>query len=136
LDKAVSSTEEHSRHIVPLRTYLAVAAALLLLTAITVTVSYVPLGGYNVLVALTIAAFKASLVALFFMHLKYDRKIYLVIFVIAVTFLAVFIVFTMFDTLHRDDIYEITDGPIEENAIIYDKPVSDSTAPGSKSAPD
>jgi hypothetical protein len=70
------------------------------------------------------------------MHLKYDHKIYLVIFVIAVTFLAVFIVFTMFDTLHRDDIYEITDGPIEENAIIYDKPVSDSVAPGSESAPD
>jgi cytochrome c oxidase subunit 4 len=67
-----------------------------------------------------IASFKGSLVALYFMHLKYDNKLYLSIFLISLLFLAVFIVFTMFDTLNRGDIYEERGKPIQENAIIYE----------------
>jgi cytochrome c oxidase subunit 4 len=94
-------------HIVPLQVYLGVALGLLLMTVVTVAVSYVPLGGLNVVVALSIAAFKAALVALFFMHLKYDRKIYAIIFLGAVLFLALFIIFTMFDTMYRDPVPEV-----------------------------
>lgn len=55
--------------------YYVVFGALMVLTAVTVLVSTVHLGGMgNVAVALVIAALKASLVALFFMHLKYDGK--------------------------------------------------------------
>ena len=54
--------------------YLAVFGALLLLTAVTVAVSYLPLPtAGTVTLALAIAATKASLVAMFFMHLKSER---------------------------------------------------------------
>ncbi len=55
------------------RTGIAVFVALLLLTVVTVLVSYVDLGLWNAVVALLIASVKASLVALFFMHLKGER---------------------------------------------------------------
>ncbi|MCH8027221.1 MAG: cytochrome C oxidase subunit IV family protein, partial [candidate division Zixibacteria bacterium] len=59
-------------HILPLRIYLGVAGALLLLTAFTTMVAREDFGSWNLIVALSIAATKATLVALFFMHLKYD----------------------------------------------------------------
>src|SRR5438128_10888786 len=52
------------------RLYVAVFAALLVLTVATVSVSYVDLGPLSVVVALTIAFTKALLVVLFFMHLR------------------------------------------------------------------
>lgn len=106
-------------HIVPLGTYLSVAAALMVLTVITVLVAKVDLGGWNVVVALLVAGFKASLVALFFMHLLYDKKIYLLILLTSVLFLVLFMSFTMFDTMTRDQIYEIKAGEINKKAIIY-----------------
>lgn len=125
------SPSSHGNHILPLETYLAVAGALLVLTAVTVAVSFVHFGAWNLVVAMAIAATKAILVALFFMHLKYDNKIYLAVFAGSVLFLALFIVFTMFDTMRRSDIYEIVNKPIKPNAIIYDRSASDSTsAPG------
>lgn len=110
----------HSHHVVPLRVYLAVGGALFILTIVTIAVSLVPLGGWNVVVALGVASIKASLVALIFMHLLYDKKIFLIIFVAAIVFLAVFIIFTLFDTLHRDSIDDITAQPIRKDAVIYD----------------
>jgi len=68
--------DEHKVHITPIRTYVMVALMLMILTAITVTVSFIDLGPYNVSVALLIASIKALLVAFFFMHLFYDNKIY------------------------------------------------------------
>ncbi|MBI5267625.1 MAG: cytochrome C oxidase subunit IV family protein, partial [candidate division Zixibacteria bacterium] len=49
-----------------------------------------------------VAAVKATLVLLFFMHLKYDNKLYAFAFLISIAFLAVFITFTLLDTLYRD----------------------------------
>jgi hypothetical protein len=54
------------------------------------------------------------------MHLLYDKKIFLVIFMVAIVFLAIFIILTMFDTMHRDDIYEFKAEPIQKNAAMYD----------------
>lgn len=120
-------SKSHS-HILPLKTYLSVGAALLALTAITVGVSFIPLGGFNVVVALSIAFVKALLVALFFMHLLYDKKIYMIIFAVAILFLALFITFTMFDTMRRGDIDVMQAAPIEKDAVIYKELGSDSTA--------
>ena len=114
-------SSEHKEHILPLKVYVGVAAALFFLTVVTVAVSYVNLGAWNVLVAIGIATFKVSLVALFFMHLKYDKKINLFAFLIGVAFVAIFIILTMFDTLRRADIYEIQGNPIKEQAVIYDE---------------
>ena len=117
MNKKVTS---HIHRVLPLKVYLGVAVALLVLTLVTVYISTLDFGPYNLVIAMLIAAAKVSLVALFFMHLRYDSKLYTVIFVTAVTFLAIFIILTMFDTLKRDDIYEIRAQPIQEQAIIYD----------------
>jgi cytochrome c oxidase subunit 4 len=82
-------------------TYLAVFAALLLLTVITVLVSYVDLGLLNVVVALLIASAKASLVALFFMHLKGESRLVWGFALVPIAFLALIIFGTLIDTMLR-----------------------------------
>jgi cytochrome c oxidase subunit 4 len=96
-----------------------VFAALIVLTAVTVWISHFHFGAYNLVVAMGVAAIKASLVALFFMHLKYDNKLYMTIFLSAIAFLAIFIVLTMFDNLTRGRIDEEKVHPINPNAVIY-----------------
>jgi cytochrome c oxidase subunit 4 len=115
-------TSTHAPHILPLRVYLGVGAALLSMTVVTVIVAEIPLGGWNIVVALAIASIKALLVASFFMHLYYDHKLYFIIFAIGVLILAVFIVLTMFDTLERGAVYDIKARPINPKAAMYDRP--------------
>lgn len=62
-------------HIVSPRIYVAVFAVLLLMTATTTAVSFIDLGPWNTVVALGIAVFKATLVVLFFMHVKYSPRL-------------------------------------------------------------
>jgi cytochrome c oxidase subunit 4 len=82
-------------------TYLAVFAALLLLTVVTVLVSYVDLGLGNVAVALLIASAKASLVALFFMHLKGESRLVWGFALVPIFFLALILLGTLSDTMLR-----------------------------------
>lgn len=110
----------HEQHILPIRLYLKIGLALLLLTALTVWVAQYHLGEWNLIVAMAVAATKGTLVALFFMHLKYTNRIYTVVFVGALLMLAVFIVLTMFDTMSRDSIYELKAHPIDNRAVIYE----------------
>ena len=56
-------------------TYLIIFVALLVGTAITIGASYVDLGQWNPVVAIAIAVIKATLVVLFFMHIKYSSKL-------------------------------------------------------------
>ncbi|MCH8027729.1 MAG: cytochrome C oxidase subunit IV family protein [candidate division Zixibacteria bacterium] len=109
------------RHILPLNLYLAVGSALLVLTVITVTAAQMDFGQMNLLIAMGIAVVKATLVAMFFMHLKYDNRIYMLVFSGSLLFLGVFIIFTMFDTLRRGDIYEEIAEPYQKEAVIYRK---------------
>jgi cytochrome c oxidase subunit IV len=109
----------HAIHILPLRIYLMVGATLLALTFVTVYVSTFDFGEWNLIVAMVIAAIKALLVAFFFMHLFYDSKVYFSIFVGALIFLAIFIVFTMFDTQTRGQVNFEQEKPIDPNAVIY-----------------
>lgn len=83
------------------RTYPAVFAALLLLTVVTVLVSYVDLGLLNVVVALLIASVKASLVALFFMHLKGESRLVWGFALVPILFLALILLGTLSDTMLR-----------------------------------
>jgi len=69
----MSDHAEH--HIVPKRVYFLVFFALIVLTWVTTIVSTVDLGALNIYVALSIAIFKASLVVLFFMHVKYGSRL-------------------------------------------------------------
>jgi cytochrome c oxidase subunit 4 len=114
------ANETHSHHhILSLGLYLKIGSALLVLTVVTVWVAQYDLGALNLLVAMIIAVAKGTLVALFFMHLKYTNKLYATVFVGALLMVAVFIILTMFDTLGRGQIYEIKDGPINSRAVIY-----------------
>lgn len=60
---------------VPLKIYFAVFAALLVFTGVTVWVAFFNLGVLNIVVAITIAVLKATLVALFFMHLRSSTRL-------------------------------------------------------------
>jgi cytochrome c oxidase subunit 4 len=71
----MSAHEKHEDHIVPISVYLAVFFTLIALTWVTAWVSTIDLGRMNIFVALSIAVFKASLVVLFFMHVKYGTKL-------------------------------------------------------------
>lgn len=82
-------------------TYLAVFGALIALTAATVAVSYVDLGIANAAVALLIASAKASLVALYFMHLKSERGLVRAFALIPILFLILIIAGTLADTQFR-----------------------------------
>ena len=110
----------HHHHILPLKIYLGIGGTLIFLTLITVAVAQVHLGPFNLVVALAIAVVKAVLVGLFFMHLKYDNKLFGVIFLSSLAFLGIFIIITLFDTLRRGDIYPEVGLPIKENAAMYD----------------
>ena len=90
-----------SNHIVPVRIYYLVFTALIVCTAITVAVSFVDLGRFNVLVALGIAILKASLVVLFFMHVKYSGKLTWVVVAGSLFWLGILIVMTAGDYLTR-----------------------------------
>lgn len=84
-------------HVVPLPVLLGVWAALIVLTGATVAVTYVDLGPLNLWVAMLIATVKAGLVALYFMHLRYDHPLYGVLLVSALFFVALFIGLTLID---------------------------------------
>ena len=86
-------------HVVPIPVLLAVFAMLMVLTVATVSATWVDLGGANLWIAMGVAVVKAALVALYFMHLRYDHPFNALIFTAALVFLALFISLTMLDTL-------------------------------------
>ncbi|MBD3377193.1 hypothetical protein GF406_19340 [candidate division KSB1 bacterium] len=114
-------------HVTPLKIYLGVAAALFVLTGVTVGVSFIDLGGWNAIVAVGVASVKAALVALFFMHLYHDDRLNTMVFLFGLLFITLFIGLTMFDTLRRADIYEIRDVPIQKDASIYQNMPADTS---------
>src|SRR5271165_272160 len=74
LNDTPEAHEQH-HHIVSPMVYLAIVLALLVGTALTVWASYIDLGPWNPVIALAIACTKATLVVLFFMHVKYSTKL-------------------------------------------------------------
>ena len=73
----------------------------MILTLVTVGASYVDLGWANVWVALLIASTKASLVLLFFMHMRYEGRLLVISFISTILFLAIMISFTFWDIAFR-----------------------------------
>ena|ERR1035438_3666938 len=67
--------EAASHHVVSPMVYVVILIALLVGTALTVGASYINLGIFNPIIALGIACTKATLVVLFFMHVKYSSKL-------------------------------------------------------------
>ncbi len=96
--KQTHLTQHAETHV---KTFIAVWAALLMLTALTVFASTLELGPFNALVALTIATIKALLVVLFFMELRYSSSLTKVAAITAIFFLFVLSGLTLSDYLTR-----------------------------------
>jgi cytochrome c oxidase subunit IV len=106
---ASAATEHHDAHhddhghglahVATIKTLIATGGTLLVLTIVTVLATKVDFGAnINLGIAMVIAVTKATLVILFFMHLRYDRLFHSVIFVSALAAAALFIGFTLMDT--------------------------------------
>ena len=90
-----------SGHVSPKSTYYAIFGALMVLTAVTVAVAFINLGTFNFPVALGIAITKATLVILFFMHVKYSSRLTKLVCGGAFFFLLILFTLTMTDYLSR-----------------------------------
>ncbi len=92
--------EDH--HISSDKLLLSVAGGLFLLTILTAAIHFLQLPWpWSIIVAMIVAVFKASLVALFFMNLYWDKKFNAMALITSVIFLALLIGFTLLDTLYR-----------------------------------
>ena len=102
-----------SAHVVPVKTYVGIFVALLVLTALTTGAAFVDFGDVhtgirlvdviplNTVVALAIAVVKMLLVILFFMHVKYSSGLTKVVVMAGFLFLAILVSFTLADELSR-----------------------------------
>jgi cytochrome c oxidase subunit IV len=91
-----------SEHILSSKLYVGIWITLLCLTVITAGVSFIDLGPLNTVVALVIATFKALLVVLFFMHVKYaSERVTKIVVVAAVFWLFILLALSMADYVTR-----------------------------------
>jgi cytochrome c oxidase subunit 4 len=90
-----------SLHFFEYKTLFNVLLVLLVLTGITVGISYVDLGALNVWIALIIASIKGSLVLLFFMHMKFEGRVLVLSFLGTIFFLGIMISFIFWDIAFR-----------------------------------
>jgi len=92
-----------SGHVVPVKIYLLIFFTLLTLTGTTVGVAYLDMGGHlNTIVAISIAFFKAMLVVLYFMHLRYSGHLLKIVAASGLLWLVILLSLTMSDYLTRD----------------------------------
>ncbi len=90
-----------SEVIVRPRTYVAIYVTLMFLTGLTTFVAFFDLGLANPVVALTIAILKASLVVLFFMHMRWNSRLTMIVGGSALFWLGIMLVLTLSDYLTR-----------------------------------
>lgn len=83
--------------IVSIRTYVTVFVTLVILTGLTALVSLHNFGEWNTVVAVTIAVCKATLVALFFMHIRYSDRVVWLVAMAGIFWLGILLVLTLGD---------------------------------------
>ena len=88
-------------HIVPDRTQFNVWVALIVLTAITVGASVYFPGHTGIVVAMLVTPAKASLILIYFMHLRFEKVVFVVMFLVAIAILAIVMGLTFVDYLFR-----------------------------------
>jgi cytochrome c oxidase subunit 4 len=90
-----------SEHVVSKKVYYLIFALLMIFTVVTVEVAFIDLGPLNIVVAMAIAIFKATIVLLYFMHVKYSSRL-TKLFVVAGFFtFGLMLLFTYADYLSR-----------------------------------
>ena len=90
-----------STHVVPKKVYFAIFAILLALTFTTVFMAFKDLGQLNIVVAIAIAVTKATLVVLYFMHVRYSDRLTWIVVIAGFAFLGILLVLTLADYLAR-----------------------------------
>ena len=90
-----------SEHVTSPKVYITIFLALMVLTAITILVAFQDLGPFNDIAALGIAISKASLVVLYFMHVRHSTPFTKVVVVSGLVWLVFLIVLTLADYLTR-----------------------------------
>jgi len=96
---AAAHDTEH--HIISNGTFILVWVGLLVLTAITVGASVYFPGNIGVAVAMIVTPIKAALILMYFMHLKYEKKVFVIMFLAAMSIFGVFLGLTFIDYLFR-----------------------------------
>ncbi len=94
---------QHEHYIAPVSLYVRTFVALLILTVLTVAIAQVDFGSWNIIIAMAVAVTKASLVLLFFMGLKWDKKINAIFFVSSLVFLGIFLGYCLLDIGYRSE---------------------------------
>lgn len=113
--------EEGLGHTMPVSTLAYVLASLMVLTVITVAVSRVDFGSWNVVIAMLIASIKAGIVGSFFMHLKFEGKVILMYVIYPLLVLFIFIGGSLLDVVDRETTLPLAIKPkITEPKIIGD----------------
>ena len=113
----------HGHHILSAGLLLKVFGALVFLTVLTVVLGLmeksgtIHLGSMSIVVALLIAGVKATLVAMFFMALKYDNRVNALAFSLGIVFLVIFFTFTWLDTGFRNTFTEEAATNIDQEAM-------------------
>ncbi|MBA3393484.1 MAG: cytochrome C oxidase subunit IV family protein [Deltaproteobacteria bacterium] len=101
---ATDTTHHHDdhhgiAHTASIKVLIGTGSTLLLLTIVTVLATKIDLGpNMNLALAMFIAVIKATLVILFFMHLKYDKIFHTVVFMSAILAASLFVGFTLMDS--------------------------------------
>jgi cytochrome c oxidase subunit 4 len=90
-----------SAHIIPPRVYYTIFAILMICTGLTVWIAFLDLGPFNAIAALGIAAVKATLVVLFFMHVKYSTRLTWAVVLGSVFWFGILLTLTLSDYLTR-----------------------------------
>jgi cytochrome c oxidase subunit IV len=93
--------EQEKVHITPYRLYATILVILLFLTAITIIVTWFDAGAFAIAIAMGVASIKATLVLLYFMHIKFDNWLIKALVGLVVLLLVVIFVITFFDYLFR-----------------------------------
>jgi cytochrome c oxidase subunit 4 len=93
--------EESKGHHVATRTFLFVWIALLCLTALTIEAAHLRMGEWSMVANIAIASAKASLVLWFFMHLKYEKRLFKLLLFVPIMTISVIIGLTFFDIWYR-----------------------------------
>ncbi|MFG0334305.1 MAG: cytochrome C oxidase subunit IV family protein [Maioricimonas sp. JB049] len=94
----MDSHDSHAiAHVMPLKVLFTIFGALIFFTILTVAIALFDLGLYEIIVTMLIATVKASLVAVYFMHLRYDNPFHATIFIFSLLFVALFLGFTLAD---------------------------------------
>ena len=113
------SSAQHSdgthveHHISPVSSYVKIFGALIFLTLLTIGAYQVHLGALNLVVAIVIATIKAAFVVVYFMHMKYEAKFNVLIFVSSILFGAIFLAYTLNDTANRAKVDEFNGATID-----------------------